>query len=252
MIAGAAFTFLLGLCIGSYLNVVIYRLPRGENTVSGRSQCPRCGRILAWYDLIPLLSYLILGGRCRYCGERISFRYPLVEFLTGAVFTALFYRLGPSPVLLKYLVLACILISAAFIDVEHYLIPDRLIFTALIAGAGFLLTDMEINITLALLGALSAGGLLLFLALVSRGNVGGGDVKLATVIGWYLGWPWGLLAVVLGLLLAGMVGLFLLVLRLKSRKDLLPLGPFLAAGALATVFWGSRLLHWYLSRFWLW
>lgn len=247
---GAAVVFLLGLCVGSFLNVVIYRLPREETVVTGRSRCTSCGRTLSWRDLVPVASYLILGGKCRYCCERISPRYPLVELITGAVFAALFYRLGPSLVLLKYLCLACILIAASFIDLEHYLIPDRLTFTGLAVGGGFLLLNMEITIRSGLLGAFSTGGLLWLLALVSKGNVGGGDIKLAAVLGLFLGWPLGFLAVLLGLLLAGFAGVLLLATRLKGRKDPLPLAPFLSAGVFISFWWGSSLLSWYLRYFW--
>ncbi|SMB98616.1 type 4 prepilin peptidase 1 Aspartic peptidase. MEROPS family A24A [Thermanaeromonas toyohensis ToBE] len=243
--------FFSGLLIGSFLNVVIHRLPRGETVVFGRSYCPKCKTVLAWYDLIPLFSYVILRGRCRYCRERISLRYPLVEFLTGAVFAALFFRLGFSLVLFKYLCLASILIAASFIDTEYYLIPNRLIFTALVIGGGFLLSNIEITIGSGLLGALSAGGLLLLLNIVSRGNVGGGDIKLAAVLGLFLGWPLGFLAVLLGLFLAGTVGFFLLAARIKGRKDPLPLAPFLSAGACIAFFGGPSILYWYLSRFWI-
>ncbi|MGI9953180.1 prepilin peptidase [Moorellaceae bacterium AZ2] len=240
-----------GLLIGSFLNVVIYRLPRGETIVFGRSYCPRCRTVLAWYDLIPLFSYITLRGRCRYCGGQISIRYPLVEAITGAVFAALFYRLGLDWVLVKYLCLACILIAASFIDLEHYLIPDRLTFTGLAVGGGFLLSNREITIGSGFLGALSAGGLLWLLALASRGNVGGGDIKLAAVVGLFLGWPWGFLALLWGLFLAGAAGAFLLALRVKGRKDPLPLAPFLSAGALIAFFWGPRILSWYWGLFWI-
>lgn len=206
--------------------------------------------MLAWYDLIPLFSYIILGGRCRYCREKISLRYPLVEVLTGAVFTALFFRLGFSVVLVKYLFFTCVLIAASFIDMEHYLILNRLIFTALVVGGGFLLSNIEITIGSGLLGAFSAGGLLWLLALLSKGNVGGGDIKLAAVLGLFLGWPLGFMAVLLGFLLAGIAGFFLLAARIKGRKDPIPLAPFLSTGAFIALFWGADILSWYLNRFW--
>ncbi|MCG0277591.1 MAG: prepilin peptidase, partial [Thermanaeromonas sp.] len=218
--------------------------------VFGRSYCPKCKTVLAWYDLIPLLSYIILRGRCRHCRERISLRYPLVELLTGAVFAALFFRLGLSLVLLKYLCLASILIAASFIDIEHYLIPDRLNFTALAVAGGFLLSNIEITLTSGLLGAFLAGGLVWLLAVLSKGNVGGGDIKLAAAVGLFLGWPLGFIGVLLGFFLAGMVGLLLLLTRIKGRKDPIPLAPFLSAGAFISLFWGYDILSWYLNRFW--
>jgi len=249
MIVATGLVAVFGLIIGSFLNVVIHRLPRGESVVRGRSHCPACGRTLAWYDLVPVVSYLALRGRCRSCGAPISPRYPLVELLTGAVFAALFYRFGPTPVLIKYLFLASILVAAAFIDLEHYIIPNRLV---LVGAGGGLLSPLlqDVSVWSALSGMAVAGGVLLLLALVSKGGMGLGDVKLAAVVGLFLGWPLGLVAVFFAACLGGAFGILLLVFGIKRRKDPIPFGPFIALGTVVTLLWGKQVVFWYTKNFW--
>ncbi len=238
-----------GLVVGSFLNVCIYRLPRGESVVFPPSNCPKCGRRIAADDLIPLISFLRLRGSCRFCGEKISPLYPLVELLTGLLFAVMYGYFGLSPVLLKYLTLGSVLIAVTFIDLEHYLIPDRLVIFALAAGLPLHFWAGDRTTLSALLGLLTAGGFLLFLAVVSRGGMGGGDIKLAAATGFYLGWPHGLLAVFLACVLAGLLGLMLVLARLKGRKDAIPFGPFIVAGTLAALFRGDELLFWLLNLY---
>jgi len=239
-----AFSFLLGLMVGSFLNVVIYRLPRGEGIVWGRSRCPACGETLRWYDLIPLLSYIWLRGRCRYCSGPISWRYPLVELLSGLLVLAVAYRFGPSFVALKYYFLLACLLVASFTDLEHYLIPNRLVLVMLVLSLPLGLLARDVDFRSALLGAGVTGGFLSFLALISP--LGGGDVKLSAVVGLYLGWPWTFLGMFLGCFLAGVVGLILMALGIKRRKDFIPLGPFLALGFFLSLFYGKEIWAWYL------
>ncbi|WP_148867325.1 prepilin peptidase [Thermosediminibacter litoriperuensis] len=243
------FFFLLGLITGSFLNVVIYRLPRGETVIWGRSHCPACGRVLAWYDLVPVASYLALRGRCRYCGTQISPRYPVVELLTGAVFAALFYRYGPTPALAKYLFLGAVLIAAAFIDLEHYLIPDRLVLAGL-AGAAILgFAARDVGVWSSLAGSAAGAGFLFAVVVFSKGGMGCGDVKLAAVAGLFLGWPLAALALFLAVVTGGLAAAALLLLGLKGRKDAIPFGPFIAAGALAAILWGWHIINWYRQVF---
>ncbi|HAA89361.1 MAG: Type 4 prepilin-like proteins leader peptide-processing enzyme PilD [Thermoanaerobacterales bacterium 50_218] len=243
---------ILGLCVGSFLNVVIYRLPRGQTVVTGRSFCPHCGNILSWCDLVPVLSYLILRGRCRYCGAKISWRYPLVEVVTAAIFFLVFLYFGDDLfLLLKYFFLSGLLIAAAFIDVEHYLIPDKLVLAGLVAGIIFTLLPGDLGVGVALLGAVVAGGFLFLVAVLSRGGLGGGDIKLGAVVGLFLGWPLGPLSIFLGCCLGGFAGLILLMLRIKGRKDPLPLGPFIALGSFVSLFWGQQVIDWYFRCLWL-
>jgi leader peptidase (prepilin peptidase)/N-methyltransferase len=243
------FFFLVGLFIGSFLNVVIHRLPRGESVVHGRSHCPACGYVLAWYDLVPVVSYLALRGRCRSCGTPIRVRYLLVELLTGAVFAALFYHFGPTPALVKYLFLAGVLLAAAFIDLEHYLIPNRLVLAGL-AGAvilGFVARDVDLWSALA--GGAAGAGFWAVVAVISKGGVGGGDVKLAGVAGFFVGWPSIALALFLTVAAGGLAAAVLLLLKIKGRKDPMPLAPFIAAGTLAAILWGPAAFGWYRQVF---
>lgn len=241
----AILTALLGLAVGSFLNVCIYRVPAGKSVVAPPSQCPSCETRLRPLDLIPVASYLILKGRCRYCKTPVSLRYPLVEGLTSALFLMVFYRFGTETDLIKYLFLTALMIAVAFIDFDHYIIPNRLVLAGLIAGALFIPLTGKPPLPDALFGVLSASGLLLFLYIVSRGGMGMGDIKLAAVIGVFLGWPMSLYAVFSACFLAGILGIALIATGVKKRKDTIPFGPFLAAGTFITSIWGPELASLY-------
>jgi leader peptidase (prepilin peptidase)/N-methyltransferase len=243
-----AVVFLTGLCIGSFLNVVIYRLPRRESFITGRSRCPLCGHTLAWYDLLPLLSFLFLLGRCRYCRAVISPRYPLIELLTGALFALLYLSFGLTAAFVKYAFFAAFLIIVSMIDLEHYIVPDRLVTAGLAGGILLGVFSKDRGLFSVLLGAGVAAGFLLLVALLSKGGMGGGDIKLAFVTGLFLGWPLGPLGIFLGSCLAGITGVFLLALRLKGRKDPIPFGPFIALGSLLSLLRGNELLAWYFRH----
>jgi len=241
--------FFIGLCIGSFLNVVIYRLPRGESIALDRSHCPVCGKTLAWYDLIPVFSYLLLLGKCRACGAPISPRYPLVEFLSGLVTAVLFFYFGATAVFVKYLFLCLLLMVVFFIDLEHYIIPNSLVIIGLIGGIVLNIAAGDVGFISALIGMLVTSGFLLIVALVSRGGIGGGDIKLAAVTGLFLGWPLGPLSLFLGILAAGILAIFLLLLKKKGRKDPIPFGPFIVLGTIIAAFYGNQLINWYLINF---
>ncbi|OPZ74856.1 MAG: Type 4 prepilin-like proteins leader peptide-processing enzyme [Firmicutes bacterium ADurb.Bin456] len=243
----AALFLILGLVIGSFLNVCVYRLPRGESVVFTPSHCPACGLRLGAGDLVPLLSYLVLKGRCRSCGARISSRYPLVELTTGLLFAAVFMRTGLTVLLLKQLFLVAVLIAVTFIDLEHMIIPDRIIVFSLAGGIFLNILAGDLSLLSAGLGLIAAAALLLAPALIYRGGMGGGDIKLAAVIGFFLGWPNGLLAVLLGCLLGALAGITLVLTGRRGRKDAIPFGPFLAGGALLAMFYGNQCLSWYLG-----
>lgn len=198
-----AVVFLIGLCVGSFLNAVIYRLPRRESFITGRSRCPLCGHTLAWYDLLPLLSFLILLGRCRYCRAVISPRYPLIELLTGALFALLYLSFGLTAAFVKYAFFAAFLIVVSMIDLEHYIVPDRLVTAGLAGGILLGVLSRDRGLFSALLGAGVAAGFLLLVALLSKGGMGGGDIKLAFVTGLFLGWPLGPLGIFLRFLPGG-------------------------------------------------
>jgi leader peptidase (prepilin peptidase)/N-methyltransferase len=239
--------FLLGAIIGSFLNVCIYRLPRKESIVFPPSRCPHCGKRLAPLDMVPIISFFLLRGRCRYCQSAISPRYPLVETLTGVAFASAFFYLGFNFLLLKYLVLICFLIVISLIDIERYLIPNILPAAMLIAGIPINALARDITFLSIALGMFAPAAVLTIVALASRGGIGGGDIKLAGALGMFLGWPGNAVALFLGCILAGVMGLVLLLTRTKKRKDVIPFGPFLAVGAVISIVWGERLLGWYLK-----
>jgi leader peptidase (prepilin peptidase)/N-methyltransferase len=243
LVFGAIVVSVLGFCIGSFLNVVIYRLPRGESIATGRSHCTHCGKTIAWYDLFPLVSYLLLGGRCRYCKTAISWRYPLVEGLTAGLFLALYWHFGLTLTLVKYLFLAALLVAISFIDLEHFLIPNSLVLAGVVFGIGVAFIVRDLSIWSALLGAASCSGFLLLVSLISRGGMGLGDVKLSLVTGLFLGWPLGPVGLLSGVCAGGLVGIVLLVTGIKGRKDPVPFGPFIALGAIVALFWGWQILY---------
>lgn len=242
---GVFLTFVFGLLAGSFLNVVIYRLPRGESIVAPGSRCPLCGSRLTWRDLVPVFSYLVLGGRCRYCRRPISLRYPAVELVTAVVFALLWYRFGSPPVFAKYAFFAGLLIAAGAIDAAHYIIPDKLVLAGLAGAVVFGFWAGDTGFLSALAGGLAAGGLLLALAVLSRGGMGGGDIKLAAVGGLYLGWPLSLAGLFMAAFLGAVTGGILLLSGKKKRRDPIPFAPFLAAGFFLALAWGRALVAWY-------
>lgn len=244
-----AIFFFLGLVIGSFLNVCIYRLPRGESVVITPSHCPACGSRIGARDLFPLLSYIWLKGRCRACGKPISPQYPLTELLTGLLFAAAYAHTGLTALLLKQLFLVAVLIVVSLIDLKYLIIPDRVIVFSLACGILLNLFAGDLSLLSAVLGFSAAAAFLLVPALIYRGGMGGGDIKLAAVIGFFLGWPNGLLAVFLGCLLGAATGITLVLTGLKGRKDAIPFGPYLAAGTLPAMFFGDKWLAWYLGFF---
>jgi leader peptidase (prepilin peptidase) / N-methyltransferase len=244
---------LFGLAIGSFLNVVIYRVPRKESVVRPRSRCPGCGTQLADRDNVPVVSWLLLRGRCRTCGEAISARYPLIELACGALFVAMALRLGFDWALPAYLVFAAALLAITAIDLEHYIIPNRIVYPTIFVAVPLLvlaaaLGDQWDDLVSAGVGAVLAWGLLLLVHLVSPRGMGFGDVRLSFVLGLFLGWlslRHVFLGLFLGFLLGSVAGLVLIALRRRGRKDHIPFGPFLAAGAVLAVLAGSPLLSWY-------
>lgn len=242
-----AFWVVFGLLLGSFLNVVIYRLPRGESVVFPPSHCPHCGARLTPLELIPVASYLALRGHCRHCGAPISWRYPLVEILTAGLFLLLYLRYTFSPQFFFYALLITLLIPITFIDLEHQIIPNTLNLLGLAGGLLLLLFLRPLTWTQAFFGLVTGSGLLFLIAFISRGGMGGGDIKLAGVLGLYLGWPMLLLALFLAFVSGALVSLFLLATRIKGRRDFIPFGPFLALGAILTILAGPELVSWYLS-----
>ncbi len=253
LVAGCA---LLGLVVGSFLNVVIYRVPRGESVVRPRSRCPGCGTEIAARDNIPVLSWLVLRGRCRHCGEAISVRYPVVELLTAVVFGLFAWQFRDAVAALPaFLWLAGVGIALAAIDIDTKRLPNALTLPSYVVGGVLLLLPAVVDgdWSAYLRAWLGAAGLFAFyflLALVYPAGMGFGDVKLAGVLGLYLGWlGWGVLVVggFLGFLLGGVLGGLLMVVGRAGRKTKIPFGPFMILGAFLAVFVGQPVADWYLG-----
>ena len=241
--------FLFGLVIGSFLNVVIGRLPAGRSLVYPGSACPACGASIHWYDNVPVLSWLWLRARCRSCHAIISWRYPVVELATAILFALAAHQVGPARDLVPALLLLSALIAITFIDLDHQLIPDVITLPGIIAGAALSVALHPEHWLDTLLGVVVGGGLFLVIIVASGGGMGGGDMKLGAMMGAFLGWKLVLLAILLGVLAGGAVAIALLTTGSKGRKDPVPFGPFLALGAVLSLLWGNDLLGWYLGRF---
>lgn len=256
--------FLFGLSVGSFANVIIFRLPQGKSIVLPRSYCPACLKPIAAYDNIPLLSYLLLRGRCRRCRAAISPRYPLVELLMGSLFTAVFILLagrGARTVLFPfYWYFVFTLVVLSLIDLEHFILPDVLTYPLL--GAGFLLALLEPgrlgaagigpSLLRSLIGAAVGGGSLWLIGFLGKAAfrkeaMGLGDVKLMAAVGAWQGWGMALFAVFLGALVAAVVGIGLILSKKAEWGSKIPFGPYLALGSLLTLFFGRTLISWYLG-----
>jgi len=243
----------LGLVVGSFLNVVIARVPKKESVVRPRSRCPGCGAAIAPRDNVPVLSWLALRGRCRSCGERISARYPLVEVTTAALFALTALRLGLDAALPAFLVFVAALVAITPIDLELRIVPNRIVYPTLFVSAPLLLLAAAIDgdwasAREAAIGGVAAFAMFFVLWYVSPKGMGYGDVRLSGVIGMFLGWL-GLWEVALGLFLAflsaSVIGVALMAAGRKGRRDVIPFGPFLALGAVLAILAGDPLLRWY-------
>ena len=240
---------LFGLAIGSFLNVVIARVPAGRSLVRPGSACPGCSAPLAWYDNIPVLSFFVLRGRCRACGMAISWRYPIVEAVTAAALVLAYVTLGPTAEFVVAGVLLPMLIVITAIDLQHQLIPDAITLPGILAGLLLNVAIGRLSWFEPVIGILLAGGLFLAIILASRGGMGGGDLKLGAMLGAFLGWKALLFALFVAVVAGGVLGIALLVSGLRGRKDPIPFGPFLATGGAMALFWGERVVNWYASGF---
>lgn len=232
---------LFGLVIGSFLNVVIYRLPRGESVVTPQSHCPHCGYLLRVWELIPVVSYILLGKKCRTCKSPISRRYPGVELLTGGIFILAGILLPPQPagILLIDLVFIALLIALTFIDIDTFRLPDILVIILAAAGMVKILAGGNPSLFTCLVGSMAAGGVFFLVAYFYPEGMGWGDVKLVAAIGLYLGYPAVFYAVFLASLLGVIFGGLNLLIRRKTLKEPIPFGPFLAAGAVLVLLGGE-------------
>jgi leader peptidase (prepilin peptidase)/N-methyltransferase len=244
---------LVGLAIGSFLNVVIHRLPRRESLVSPGSRCPSCGYALGAVDNVPVLSWVLLGGRCRKCRTRISVRYPVVELVTAAVFIAHYYVFGWTPLLAVRLVFASSLVALFAIDLEHHLLPDAITLPGIVVG---LLASLFLppGIRDALIGILAGGGVLWLIGeayyrYAGEEGMGGGDVKMLAMIGAFLGWKLVIVTLVFSSIAGAVIGLAVIAIRRGGMKYALPYGTFLSVAALVASLYGEQIVHWYTGLY---
>ena len=250
------FVGIFGVCVGSFLNCVIYRLEE-EESLKGRSFCPHCKHQLSWKDLFPVFSYLFLGGKCKYCKEKISIQYPLVEIATGIIFLLIFnlkFEILNQFEILKFLNLiflfyvASALIIIFIFDLKHYLIPDKVLFPAIIITFIFRLFENFNLIPNYLLASVIASGFFYLIWFFSKGKaMGFGDVKLALLMGLLLGFPNILTALFLAFFFGAIIGLALMFFEKKNLKSEMPFGPFLIAGTFIALFWGQQTIQWYVN-----
>lgn len=271
-----AFLFLVGLAVGSFLNALIYRMESGESVLKGRSHCAVCFHKLAWHDLIPLASFAFLRGRCGYCHAKISFQYPLVELAAGFLF-ALVFLMGFSLAASLYAIfIFCLLLVIFVYDLKHFIIPDRILFTAIAITLLWRLFEMlssyggsaigrnfehwnlfghwslrfviSLPFVQALFSAITAGLFFLTLYVLSRGKwMGFGDVKFALFMGLFLAWPNIVVALFAAFLIGALAGILLVLLRKKQFSSEVPFAPFLVLGTFVAFFWGNGIAQWYLK-----
>lgn len=239
------FVLLTGLTIGSFTNVLIHRLPRRESIIWPGSQCPECGHKLRPADLVPVLSYIFLRGQCRYCGQPVSPHYLLVELISAICYLLVYHYYGISLHTLAGFFFMTILITAAFSDLQTGLIPDLLTYPGLLLG--LILAPFSVGLQSSVIGGLLFGGFYLIIAVASKGGMGGGDVKLAALIGAFTGWQGAILSFVVASLLGGIAALFLLLAGRAGRKSVIKFGPFLALAGAVAFLWGGRLIGLYLG-----
>lgn len=237
---------IMGLLIGSFINVVIYRVPRNESIAFPASHCTVCNTPIKPYDNIPVISFLVLRGRCRSCNDRISIRYPLTELITGLVFGLAYLRTGFTIVLLPELVMITIMIAIIQIDIEHQIIPDRLNLVLAIACLSIALIQQDQPLIHAGIGFLVGGGTLFVIAIF--GGIGGGDIKFMAAMGLALGLYKTIAAMMIGFLVGGVFSIFLLLLKLVDKKDFIPFGPFLVFGSALSYYYFVDLLRYYVQH----
>jgi leader peptidase (prepilin peptidase)/N-methyltransferase len=261
------FIFLLGAIVGSFLNVCIVRMPHEKSIVTPRSHCVRCKKMIPWYDNIPFVSYLVLRGKCRYCSEKISIRYFMVELLTAGIFLFFYCYFGLTPLLWPYLVMVSCFIVATFVDFEHRIIPDEISVGGMIAGICFSifipqLHDVAIagrplilvhlhSLGLSLLGVLVGGGSIYLMGILGdflfkKESMGGGDVKLMAMVGAFMGWRMAILAFFIAPFFGAIYGI---VEKIRTKDTAIAYGPFLVLGAIICLFWGDDIVAWIMRGY---
>lgn len=249
---GIILLFILGLIVGSFCNVCIYRIPRNESIIYPASHCPKCSTTILAKDNIPLLSYILLKGRCRNCGSKIFIQYPVVEFLTGLIYVIIYLIYGFSIQFLIYIILLSALIIITFIDLNEKIVPDVISLPGIVIGLILSFFVPYISFINSALGVLVGGGIILIIGLVGlaifkKEAMGGGDIKLVAMIGAFLGWRYIIISIFLGFFLGALIGIILILSRIKSREDVVPFGPFIVLGSIITLLWGEQIISWYIG-----
>lgn len=245
--------FLFGIMFGSFLNVVIYRLPLEKSIVKPPSSCPQCGSRIKVYDNIPLLSYLLLAGKCRNCKAKIPIRYPVVEFLAGALSVFAIYHFGLNFKGIETLILSLAFIAIFFIDLDHTIIPDLITLPGIVIGfAVSFMPGAFVHWDQSLIGLLVGGGLFFLVGMIGqfvfkKEALGLGDVKFAAMLGAFVGWQNLLLTLILASFFGSVIGIIVMIMQGKGRKSYIPFGPFLVVGAWISIYFGDSILRAYLD-----
>lgn len=245
---------LYGLLIGSFLNVCIYRIPREESIAFPPSHCPNCGTSLKWYNLVPVFSFIVQRGKCGYCGEKISPQYPIVELLNAISYLIIYTKFGLSLEFFFYAIIFSLLIVVTFIDLKEMIIPDILIILILVISVIYkillyILYSKSPDLLNSIGGLVLSSLLFILIIIVSKGGMGGGDVTLIGALGFILGIKRIFLTIFLSFILGAIISIFLLITKIKGRKDPIPFGPFIILGFFIVIFWGEQLLAWYMNLF---
>ena len=243
---------LLGVIVGSFSNVCIYRIPRNESIIYPASHCPKCHSNISPKDNIPLLSYILLKGRCRNCKNKISLQYPVVELLTGLTYLIIYWIYGVSIQTLIYIILSSALIIIAFIDLNQQIVPDVISLPGIVIGFILSFFVPYISFVDSILGIAVGGGIILVIGLggsviFKKEAMGVGDIKLAAMVGAFLGWKYIIVSLFLGFFLGALAGIILIVTKIKKREDTIPFGPFIVLGSFITLLWGEQIISWYLG-----
>jgi leader peptidase (prepilin peptidase)/N-methyltransferase len=242
---------IMGSCLGSFANVCIYRIPREESISFPPSHCTVCGNEVKRYDLIPIISYGILRGKCRFCGEKISLRYPLVELFTAIIFGVLYIKYGMTLIFIKYAALSLLLVVIGMIDYDTTDVYFIVSMVGVILGVVFIIAEVLFggNSIKAVLpyvyGAILGGGVITLIILLTKG-MGAGDAEICIVCGLFLGWKLTVLLLFLSFVIGGFGGILLIAIKKKTRKDYIPFGPFIAIAAIITMIYGNDIISWYL------
>lgn len=255
------FVFIFGTIIGSFLNVCIFRIPLEQSIAFPPSHCMNCGKRLKWYDMFPIISWLILKGKCRFCKSKISYRYPLVEFATGIIYLCIYLKYGFAFDLLKYLIFSSLIIVIGLIDLDTTDVYTSTIIFGIISAAvliiaGYILFNMNLTADFSIinyiLGGVVGAGFILFIMLLARiifkaQGMGSGDTEICLVCGLFLGVKSVIFMLFLSVLIGGIIGILLVLLGKKKKTDYIPFGPFIALSSIISVLFGEGIINWYLG-----